>query len=190
MREQMNRFLDDVDRALVAAFPGQTLDVYHIGRSALIWEYGALSTTEDIDVLRTAGSEQMLGFVLKGFGPGTVNASKHGLYLQAVPPTLPPMPSNYQSYATLVDGSWLALRLYHLEPNDLAVSKLKRFAPRDREDIRFLCDRGLLNESVLQARLENAFQWHTDKDGNPDRDAAFAHLALVQQYLRGEIGEL
>jgi hypothetical protein len=48
----------------------------------------------------------------------------------------------------------------------------------------------LLDEERLIERLESAFLWHTDKDGNPDRDNAFANLDIVRRYLRGEVREL
>jgi hypothetical protein len=79
---------------------------------------------------------------------------------------------------------WIVLRLFHLEPDDLAATKLKRFAARDREDIRMMCDFELLDPERLQIRLESAFRYSLEKDGDRDRDAAFAHLRVVQKYLR------
>ena len=64
-----------------------------------------------------------------------------------------------------------------------------RFASKDREDIRMLCDLGLLEEDKLEQTLEMAFRYNLPKDGDPFRDYAFEHLRIVQRYLRGEIRE-
>jgi hypothetical protein len=85
-----------------------------------------------------------------------------------------------------VSGSWQVIRLWRLEIHDLAVTKLKCFRPQDREDLQFLCDTGRLRADKLEAALELAFIWSLPKDGDPDRDRAFANLERVLRYLRGE----
>src|SRR3954464_5707659 len=139
MKERMVAFLSDLDEALAAQAGGAGLDVYHIGRSALVWEYDYEATTQDFDILLTQGGEILLELALQLFGRGTRKAKDHGLYLETVNPALPPVPSGYKERAKRVDGLWKVLRVYHLEPHDLAATKLRRFAPKDRADIRLLC---------------------------------------------------
>lgn len=62
-----------------------------------------------------------------------------------------------------VDPHSLDLRL--LSPLDLAVSKISRFSDQDREDIRALAQRGLIDAAGLRRRAEEAVATYV---GNPD----------------------
>ena len=53
-----------------------------------------------------------------------------------------------------IDRKLIDLRV--LSPTDLAVSKLSRMAPNDREDIRSLAAAGLLDEDVVRRRADEA----------------------------------
>ena len=53
-----------------------------------------------------------------------------------------------------------------------------------------MCERGLLRAEGLRASLESAFLWTTAKDGDPDRDRAFANLERVIAYLEGRVRSL
>jgi len=167
----------------------ESLDLYHVGRSALVWQYDYPATTRDIDVLVQGEPTGMMAKALDMYGRGSVKAQEFGIYLEAVPTALPPMAGGFRKRAELYDHPWKIIRLFHLDPHDLAASKLKRFAVKDREDICELCDRGLIESDILKSTLENAFYFHMEKDGNPERDAAFANLAFVRKYLAGEINE-
>jgi hypothetical protein len=111
------------------------------------------------------------------------------LYLEVVEQGLPPVPAGYEKRATRAEGPWRVIELYHLDPHDLAATKLRRFAPKDRADVRLLCDRDLLDPDRLEEILEKAFWFTLEKDGDEFRDAAFRSLRTVQRYLRGEIDE-
>ncbi len=143
----------------------------------------------DIDILRPKGGEALVEIALRRFARETDGAKVHGLYLDVVNEAFPPMPGGYERRAKRVEGSWQVLHVFHLDPHDLAASKLRRFAPRDRQDIRQLCDWGHLDSDRLQEILEKAFPFNLEKDGDEFRDAAFRHLRIVQQYLRGELDE-
>jgi hypothetical protein len=99
------------------------------------------------------------------------------------------MPAGFEKRATRENGPWKVIRLYRLDPHDLAASKLRRFSAKDRADVRLLCDLGCLNPERLEQILEKAFLWNMDKDGDEFRDSAFRSLRTVQQYLRNEIRE-
>jgi len=185
----MLAFLNAIDEALASVASGQTLDLYHIGRSALVWEYDYIETTMDFDILRPKGGEALVEMALKLFGRDSDGAKAHGLYLDVVNEAFPPMPGGYERRSKQVEGQWVVLRVFHLDPHDLAASKLRRFAARDRQDIRQLCDWGHLDPARLEAVLEKAFPFNLEKDGDEFRDAAFRHLRIVQQYLNGEIRE-
>lgn len=189
MKDRILAFLTAIDEALAAAASGATLDVYHIGRSALVWEYDYTATTADIDILQPKGRPDLVEVAIKLFGRDTDGSKAHGLYLDVVNEALPPMPGGYERRAKRVEGPWKVLKVYHLDPHDLVASKLRRFAPKDRADIRQLCDWGHINPDRLEEILEMAFRFNLEKDGDEFRDKPFANLRIVQKYLRGEITE-
>ncbi len=189
MKQRILAFLDDIDRTLEPAAAGDALDVYHIGRSALVWEYDYPATTDDFDILRPHGRVDLVELALRHFGRGTPQARKHGLYLEVVEEGFPPVPRGYKERAVAAAGEWKVLRVYHLEAHDLAATKLRRFSAKDRADIRLLCDLTHLDPQRLEATLEEAYPFNMDKDGDEFRDSAFRSLRVVQRYLRGEITE-
>lgn len=184
MKDRIVNFLNDLDTALIAMAQGRQLSLYHIGRSALVWKYGFASATEDVDVILPGQRDVLLDEAIRLFGRATKKAVEHGLYLEQVPEGLPPAPGNFAKRAVEVEERWIVLRVFHLEPNDLATTKMKRFWPKDRVDIRMMCDSDLLDPDQLEIRLNSAFRYTMEKDGDRDRDAAFAHLKIVQKYLR------
>jgi hypothetical protein len=183
MDEKMNRFFQEIDQALVPIANGQRLDLYHLGRSALILRYQATFSTMDIDAvdLRTPLSDKAGEL----FGKDSAKAKELGLYLDLVPDPLPPLPGGYQTRSSEVHGNWQVIRLWELEPNDLAATKMKSFRPQDREDLRFLCDQGLMQAEKLRESMEKAWIWTMPKDGDDLRDRAFANMEKVIDYLEG-----
>lgn len=189
MIDRIEAFLTDLDQSLASQAPGDVLDLYHIGRSALVWHYGYTATTNDFDFLRPEGNRELTDLALRLFGKGTPKALEHGLYLEVVEPGWPPMPAGYKKRATQIQGSWKVLRVYRLEEHDLVASKLRRFSTRDRADIRLLCDLVAIDPERLEQVLEEAYPFNMEKDGDEFRDSAFRNLRVVQRYLRGEIYE-
>ncbi len=191
MNELIRRLLDEMDAELSKnAKPGERLDLYHIGRSVLIFHYGAKGlSTRDFDVVRMKNSV-LEERAEKLFGKGSAKAEEIGIYLDLVAQGLPPLPQRFRGRCRAVAGSWHVLRLWELEPNDYAATKLKCFRPQDRQDLQFLCDAALLDPHELTTSLESAFVWTMEKDGDDERDRAFANLKRVIAYLEGRITSL
>ena len=195
MIDQIQRFLDALDKALIPhAANGERLDLYPLGRAALILLYGrtlAQGATKDFDVVKISHPLTALGqTALDLFGEGTDNARRLGLYLEMVPDPLPPVPAGFQGRCQEVKNSWQIIRLWRLEVHDLAATKLKCFRAQDREDLQFLCDTGRLKPDKLREALEKAFIWDHPKDGDLGRDRAFENLQRVQLYFQGKIATL
>ncbi len=180
----MLRFFQELDTALLPFANGQRLDLYHLGRSALVWRYQAKVSTKDIDIVQMRTPLEEKAYEL--FGRESEKAKELDLYLDLVSEALPPLPSWFRSRSTEVEGNWQVIRLWELEPHDLAATKLKAFRPKDRDDLRFMCDNGLLREDNLRQSLEKAWLWSTPKDGDPLYDATFANLYIVIAYLKGQ----
>jgi hypothetical protein len=191
MKDRIIAFLNDLNRALKPIADGERLDLYHIGRSALVWKHGFVAATVDVDVITQHGNERLMSEAIRVFGAGTDKAKEHDLYLEEVPAGLPPVWGGCFKRATEVAERWSVIRLFHLEDHDFAVTKLKRFSAKDREDIRIMCDQGLLNPDTLTERVRAAYLLHNeqnpDKDDDPSAEAAFANLKVVAKYLN--VGE-
>ncbi len=189
MKDRIIDFFTELDLVLAPLAVGRALDLYHIGRSSLWWEISGGAATYDVDVVWPDGPPDLTEAALKAFGEGTTKAREHDLYLELVSPGLPPLTGGARKRARVAPGPWAVIRVLYLEPNDLAITKMTRFATRDRADIRLLADLGLLDAEELEKRLEVAYFLSLDKDGDPRRDAAFANLRTVQRYLHGETRE-
>ena len=176
------RFLHAVDDELAMLVKdGRRLDLYLIGRSALILRSGLNLATRDVDMVGRMGDRELEEQALELFGKGSLGARTHGLYLEEVPQGLPPIPGGYKNRARELPGNWRVLRPREPEAHDLAVTKLKRFHAADQEDLKILCDRGDLTAGGLERALASAFMWEADDD--PGHEAAKANLGVVLAYL-------
>jgi hypothetical protein len=180
------RFLKAIDTELAGhAKKGEILDLYLIGRSALILEFGLSLMTKDVDIVYVHGSK-LQERAIETFGSGTLGAGAHGFYLETVPPGLPPLPAGYQARCIDIPGAWTVIRPKSPEIHDLAMTKLKRFHARDREDLQILCDTGRVTSEGLQRALDSAFIFAGDEDEDAGRKAAYANLRIVLDYLEGK----
>jgi hypothetical protein len=195
VRERILKFLAAIDTVLLSqATEGQRLDLYVIGKAAVILFYGgeqAGAMTADVDVVQISHPlAPLLSIALERFGEGTPAAKEHDLYLQSVPDGIPPLAASFRKRCTRVAGDWKVLTVWQPEANDLAASKLKRYASKDRDDLRHLCDNEFLDAERLRQSLEGAFMWETEESGDSDRERAFANLDKVIAYLEGDSREL
>ncbi len=181
--DEIMEFLKAIDLELAShAADGETLDFYLIGRSALVLRFGLDLATIDVDIVHLHDSE-LERRPVELFGKGTKNANRLGLYLEPVPQGLPPIPGGYFRQSTDIPGDWQVIRPKQPESHDLAVTKLKRFHAKDRQDLQILCDSGELDSDRLSKALDSAFMW-ADKD-DPDRDRPVENLKRVVEYLEG-----
>ncbi len=149
-----------------------------------------------MDIVSTAESE-LERKAIQLLGKDSTLAKTLGLHLDLVPAGLPPLPSGFRQRCEQVPGDWKVLRPWMLEIHDLAVTKLKCFRPKDREDLQILCDRGLLNVIKLRESLEAAFPFRSpkpedaeDDPDTPDWSRAVANLKRVESYLNGSISSI
>lgn len=192
MNKQIHELLDRLDHALVPfAKDGEHLDLFLLGRAALVLYYHFPFSTRDVDIVWMRESE-LERKALELLGEGSALAKTLGLYLDPVPQALPPLPMGFRNRCTLIDGSWRVLKVWMLEIHDLAATKLKSFRPQDREDLQMLCDRGLLTEPKLHESRQAAFPFRSpkmedaeDDPDNPDWGRAFANWKRVKNYLEG-----
>src|SRR4051812_26538760 len=155
MRERILQFLDAIDAVLTSqAAQEQRLDLYVIGKAAVILFYGGEQTgamTSDVDVVQISyPPAYLLSLALERFGKGTPAAKEHDLYLESVLDGIPPLAAGFRKRCTRMAGDWKVLVVWQPEANDLAASKLERYAAKDRDDLRHLCDQGVLQAEKLR----------------------------------------
>ena len=140
-------FLRDLDDIATAA-----VDFHCIGGFVVNMKYGFSSRqTFDIDVLAITPNSQRQEF-LQNAAKGSVLHRKHGVYLDLVT-VIQAYPEDYDQRLTeMYSGQLKKIRLFAVEPHDLALMKLERNAERDRVDVMFLASQGLITASELDRR--------------------------------------
>jgi hypothetical protein len=147
--EPWRALLGEVDQAASKA-----IDLHCIGGFVLQVAYGLTRMTVDLDFLCVTPPGEV-EFVERIAGRGSSLHRKYNLFLQYVA-VLDGYPENYTDrLIPLFEGTYSRLKLYALEPHDLALTKLGRDWPLDRADIRLLARAGLITSDVLTRRYRD-----------------------------------
>ena len=121
--------------------------------------------TADVDVLpfgTNSATESLMG--LAGAGSGL--HKKYGVYLQVV--GVAPIPLDYEDrLSEMFAKTFKRVRLFALDPYDLALSKIERNTQRDRDDVKHLARTVPLDLNVLKERYEKELRPDL---GNPRRE--------------------
>lgn len=120
--------------------------------------------------------------IAKRFGQGTDFERAHGYYFDPVSPTFPTLPDGWKERlieVRLASG----VRVKFLDPNDAAVSKYARNAPKDREWIR----EGLAASILSAATIEYRFRSTSFLD-QAEHDTARTALAEDRKWLESRRG--
>jgi len=161
-------FLGELDASLT-----QSVELHCLGGFVVKFQYGLPRPTSDIDYLRIIPPDQSR-VVLQLAGYGSTLHKKYGLHLQRV--SVATLPEDYETRLTeLFPGRFKNLRLMGLDPYDLALSKLERNTPIDRDDVRFLFKTVPLDPKILQSRFEKELRPNLT---NPDREDLTLRLWL------------
>jgi hypothetical protein len=158
--EPWRTVLHEIDKAA-----SETIELHCIGGFVVQVAYGLNRSTVDLNFLSVvppAGSE----FLERIAGKGSSLHHKYRVFVQRVS-VLDAYPENYADrLAALFRGTYTHLKLYALEPHDLALTKLGRDWPVDRADIRLLARAGLITSDVLTRRYRDEMRSYL---ANPDR---------------------
>ncbi len=154
------RELDDIATAAV--------DFHCIGGFVVGTKYGFSSrTTFDLDVLAITPNVQRQEF-LQAAEEGSELHRKHGVYLDLVT-AIQAYPENYdQRLSEMFAGDLRRIRLFAVDPCDLALMKLGRNAERDRVDLMFLARHGFITAAELERRYREEMRSYI---GVPERSA-------------------
>jgi hypothetical protein len=140
-------FLHEVDRKL-----GRPAAVHCLGGFVLAVLWDLPRPTGDVDFIEVAPPEAA-SELLAIAGEGSESARRYKLHFHRA--TVAEYPEDYASrLEDLTPAGFKNLRLLALEVHDLVLAKLGRNSPRDRSDVKFLVDKGALDERLLQERFE------------------------------------
>lgn len=140
-------FLLEVDASLT-----EPVTLQCIGGFIATVRYGLARSTADIDYVEIVPFDK-LSLLQTLAGPGSSLARTHGLYFQHV--VVATLPESYVERLTvLFPGRLRHLTLLALEAHDLALSKLGRNSPIDREDVAYLANTVPLDPDLLRRRYE------------------------------------
>ena len=166
-------FLRKVDALLK---PPRKLDLYLGGGAAVLLAYGGRQATVDVDAI--GSPEETLGELRRAAGRNSDIHRVTRYYLDLVPEGMFPHALGWRARSRLVDIPDLKnLRVHVLDPYDLVISKLgpKRFGPKDREDIRDVCDNARILPEVLREKYREARETF-DRDEQDRMDENFRYV--------------
>lgn len=143
----------------------EEVELHCLGGFVMTMLYGLDRPTADVDILpvgSNAATESLIGLA----GQGSKLHKRHRIYLQVV--GVAQVPVNYEDRLTdMFPGSFNHLRLFALDPYDLALSKLERNTQRDREDVKHLAATVPFDLNVLRERYQTELRPDL---GNPERE--------------------
>jgi hypothetical protein len=145
--EPWHAFLIEVDNALE-----QETSFHCVGGFVVTVLYGSDRTTRDLDIIVMSPRDQRTSLETLA-GKGSALHRRHGVYLDIV--TIAKVPENYEERLTkMFPGRFERIRMYALDPYDIALAKIERNIERDRHDIRHLARTVPLDINILRQRYE------------------------------------
>ncbi len=181
-QQELEALLEDMVGLLDARDLGP-VDLVLLGGCSLILYDDRVGATKDLDVVeeRLRGSDAEAARVLvDAFGQRSGRAP----YLDPVPGGLPPLPFGWAGRAVRRSSASERVRLWTLDFADLIVTKLRRWHPRDRADVRHVCDRHPeVRDRLAELSAGDFFEVDWWAQMEPRRDRVLA-------YLDGQISEL
>ena len=111
--------------------------------------------TADLDVLAVIPRE-VAEQVVQLAGKGSALQKKYRVYIDHV--GVANCPADYEGRLVRAFPVWPKVRLWALEPHDLALTKLERSIERDIRDVIFLAQAGLIDHDTLVARFETELE--------------------------------
>jgi Nucleotidyltransferase of unknown function (DUF6036) len=166
--EPWSSFLPELDASLQ-----EEVELHCLGGFVVTIVYGLARPTADVDVVLIAPRDES-EHLLHLAGKGSMLHHKHGVYLDLV--TVVTLPEDYdQRLIEMFPNSFKHLRMFALDPYDLALAKLERNIQRDRDDVKYLARQTSFNLDVLKERYERELRPYL---GNPAREDLTLQLWL------------
>jgi len=178
--EPWHSFLKELDALAIGM-----VDFQCLGGFVVTQLYGLNRSTGDLDVLSIAPVEQRKEFLEKA-GRGSALHKKYKIYLDYV--GVASIPYEYESrLVEMYPGVYRRIRLFALDPYDIALSKLCRNIARDREDVRHLANQVPFDLQLLRKRYTDELR--PDLLGVPENQDAILNLwiEMIEQDRQSEL---
>jgi hypothetical protein len=154
-------FLAKLDASLSAE-----LHLHCLGGFVVTLVHDFSRPTADIDVLVLISGDDRFRKLIELGGKGSSLHHRHKIYLDCV--TIAAVPENYEDrLVEMFPGTFHYLRLFALDPYDLALTKLERNIQRDRDDVRHLARKVPFDLTILKHRYQKELRLYL---GRPDRE--------------------
>lgn len=158
--EPWNSFFLEIDAAVA-----EKIELHCLGGFIVTMLYGLGRSTADIDVIAISPRNESLRLIDLA-GKGSDLHRRHGVYLDLV--TVASVPDDYvQRLTGIFTEAFKHLRLFALDPYDIALAKLERNIQRDRDDVKYLARIIPFDLELLKDRYERELRPYL---GNPDRE--------------------
>ena len=156
--EPWHSFLHEID-----AFVDDETHLHCLGGFVVTVVYGSTRETSDIDSLTLVRYPAGL-YEYAGIGSNLFK--KYDVYLDPV--GIATLPENYEDrLAEIFPGIFTRLRLFALDPYDIALAKIERNADVDRQDVLHLARVIPFDLDVLSQRYHDELRVYL---GNPERE--------------------
>lgn len=154
-------FLSKLDE--IAAEP---VDFHCLGGFVVTVAYHLARSTSDVDVLAFVPKTEASRLIEMG-QKGSELHQLHKVYLDPVAIVTPP--EDYELRLTeMFAGAFKSIRLLALDPYDLALTKIERNSPKDREDVKYLARTVPFDLSILRKRYEKELKPYLFVAGRED----------------------
>lgn len=151
--EPWQSFLSELDR-----IADQAIDFHCLGGFVVTVVYGLPRTTSDVDVLMFVPRENSRKLIDSGQAGSDLH-DRHKVYLDPV--TIVTPPADYDQRLTKIySESFKNISLYALDPYDIALTKIERNSPKDREDVKYLARTIPFDLNILEERYYKELQGH------------------------------
>ena len=158
--EPWKSFLSEID-----ARTHEPVELRCLGGFVVTMLYGLARPTADVDVVMIAPGDESERLIRLA-GKGSELHRRHRVYLDLV--TIAAVPEDYDQRLTEMFPAMLKrLRLFALNPYDLALAKLERNIQRDRDDVKHLARTIPFDLGILRERYEKGLRPYL---GNPARE--------------------
>lgn len=128
----------------------QPVDLHCLGGFVVTVLYGLARSTSDIDVLMFVPKSESLELINSG-QIGSKLHTLHKVYLDSV--TIVTPPEDYdRRLIEIFPHAFKNIRLLALDPYDIALTKLERNSPKDREDVKYLAKTVPFDINILRER--------------------------------------
>ena len=133
----------------------EPVDFHCIGGFIVSQHYGFARETAEIDVLNVIPLDAA-DRVVQLAGKGSALQEQYRVYIDHA--GVASYPADYERRLVRAFPVWSNVRLWALEPHDLALTKLERSIERDIRDVIFLAQAGLINRDTLVTRFETELE--------------------------------